>query len=119
MVDTSARRLEYDPEEAAGTRVTSIVQDYRQVSYNWRERALVIVASVVLLVLATICVSTSIAATAAEEHLTHVQQQMAKRETSVTGLNQQIGELTSNTRLNRIARQKGLSLIEKNIRTIR
>ncbi|NMB32500.1 MAG: cell division protein FtsL, partial [Lactobacillus sp.] len=36
-----------------------------------------------------------------------------------TDLRQEIGELTSTSRLNKIAREKGLTLINKNIRTIR
>ena len=64
-------------------------------------------------------VSSSISATSAQHELTKTQQSVTKEQNRVTDLRQEIGELTSTTRLNKIARQKGLTLINKNIRTIR
>lgn len=64
-------------------------------------------------------VSSSISATSAQHELTNTQQSVAKEQNRITDLRQEIGELTSTTRLNKIAREKGLTLINKNIRTIR
>ncbi|MDN6759960.1 MAG: cell division protein FtsL, partial [Lactobacillus sp.] len=42
-----------------------------------------------------------------------------KEQNRITDLRQELGELTSTSRLNKIAREKGLTLINKNITTIR
>ena len=64
-------------------------------------------------------VSSSISATSAQHDLTRTQQTVAKEQNKITDLRQEIGELTSTSRLNKIAREKGLTLTNKNIRTIR
>ena len=66
----------------------------------------------------TMLVSSSISATSAQHELTSVQRAVAKKQSQVSDLHQELGELTSSARLNKIAKDKGLALIEKNIRTI-
>ena len=56
-----------------------------------------------------------------DEHwqLTNVKESITKQKNATADLQQEIGELSSNTRLNKIAQSQGLKLRENNIRTIR
>lgn len=120
MADSSARRIEYEPSKQNGSKKRQrIILDPRKVPYNWVEKTLLIVGSVITLGMMIFLVSSSISATSAQHELTNTQQSVAKEQNRVTDLRQEIGELTSTTRLNKIAREKGLTLINKNIRTIR
>ena len=114
------RRIEYEPSKQNGSKKRQrIILDPRKVPYNWVEKTLLIVGSVITLGMMIFLVSSSISATSAQHELTNTQQSVAKEQNRVTDLRQEIGELTSTTRLNKIAREKGLTLINKNIRTIR
>ncbi|GFZ27728.1 cell division protein FtsL [Lactobacillus corticis] len=120
MADTSARRLDLDPEKnTEGVKQTTSISTKRVVRFSPFEKAIVLMGSVTCLVLATLCVTSSNSATSTQSELTNVQQKITKQQNKVTDLERQIGELTSSSRLNKIAKQKGLKLIEKNIRTIR
>lgn len=120
MADSSARRIEYEPSKQNGSKKRQrIILDPRKVPYNWVEKTLLIVGSVVTLGMMIFLVSSSISATSAQHELINTQQSVAKEQNRITDLRQEIGELTSTTRLNKIAREKGLTLINKNIRTIR
>jgi cell division protein FtsL len=120
MADSSARRIEYEPSKQNGSKKRQrIILDPRKVPYNWVEKTLLIVGSVITLGMMIFLVSSSISATSAQHELTNTQQSVAKEQNRITDLRQEIGELTSTTRLNKIAREKGLTLINKNIRTIR
>lgn len=120
MADSSARKIEFEPnrrEESAGRK--RIALNPHQVRWTGLERTLVVIGSVITLGMMTFLVSSSISATSAQHQLSDVQQSISNKQNDVTNLNQEIGELTSNTRLKKIARAQGLTLIEKNIRTIR
>ncbi|GAA3628552.1 cell division protein FtsL [Lactobacillus hamsteri] len=120
MADSSARRIEFEPNKQVEVgRKRRIAPNPRQVRWTGLERTLVILGSIITLGMMTFLVSSSISATSAQHQLSNVQQEITKIENSNIDLRQQIGELSSSARLNKIARAKGLTLIEKNIRTIR
>ena len=120
MADSSARKIEYEPSSRNGSqRRQRIILDPRNVPYSLLEKTLMIAGSIITLGMMIFLVSSSISATSAQHELTRMQQSVAKEQNKVTDLRQEIGELTSTTRLNKIAREKGLTLINKNIRTIR
>lgn len=120
MADSSARRIEYEPSKQNGSKKHQrIIFDPHKVPYNFLEKTLLIVGSMITLWMMIFLVSSSISATSAQHELTKTQQSVAKEQNRITDLRQEIGELTSTTRLNKIAREKGLTLINKNIRTIR
>lgn len=120
MADSSARKIEYEPRKRNGSKKRPrIILDPRKVPYSILEKTLLFLGSVITLGMMIFLVSSSISATSAQHELTETQQSVAKEQSKVTDLRQEIGELTSTTRLNKIAREKGLTLINKNIRTIR
>ena len=120
MADSSARKIEYEPSSRNGSqRRQRIILDPRKVPYSGIEKALMIIGSVITLGMMIFLVSSSISATSAQHDLTRTQQTVAKEQNKITDLRQEIGELTSTSRLNKIEREKGLTLINKNIRTIR
>lgn len=80
---------------------------------RFRKKTLLILGTVITLGMMTFLVSSSISATSAQHELTNVQQSVTKEQNKVTDLRQEIGELTSSARMNKIARDKGLTLIEK------
>ncbi|CCI85429.1 hypothetical protein FC52_GL000396 [Lactobacillus pasteurii DSM 23907 = CRBIP 24.76] len=119
MTDSSARNYEVESDrEVEFTLERQRAYNPRNVRWTVFERLLVILGSVIAIAMMTFLVSSSITATSAQQELSSIQQSITKNENTVTGLRQDIGELTSTTRLNKIARKKGLTLIEKNIRTI-
>ena len=120
MADSSARKIEYEPSSRNGSqRRQRIILDPRKVPYSGIEKALMIIGSVITLGMMIFLVSSSISATSAQHELTRTQQTVTKEQNKITDLRQEIGELTSTSRLNKIAREKGLTLINKNIRTLR
>ncbi|RVU70309.1 MULTISPECIES: cell division protein FtsL [Lactobacillus] len=120
MADSSARRIELEPnKQTEFKKRRRIAPNPHQVSWTGLERTLVILGSVVAIAMMIFLVSSSISATSAQHELSDVQQAISTEQNNITDLHQQIGELTSSSRLNKIARAKGLTLIEKNIRTIR
>mgnify|MGYP001101483874 CR=1 FL=1 len=112
MADSSARRVEFETNRKTETeKAQQVGLDGRQV--RWTGGSIVTLAMMIFLV------SSSISATSAQHELTANQQSVTRQENKITDLRQEIGELTSSSRLNKVAREKGLTLIEKNIRTIR
>lgn len=117
MADSSARRVEFKPnKQTKPNRRQRIVLDPHRVAWTGLEKTLLILGTVITLGMMTFLVSSSISATSAQHELTNVQQSVTKEQNKVTDLRQEIGELTSSARMNKIARDKGLTLIEKNIR---
>lgn len=120
MADSSARRIEYEPNNQNGSQKRQrISSNPRDVPYNTLEKVLLFLGGIVTLGMMIFLISFSISATSAQHELTRTQQTITKEQTRITDLRQEIGELTSTSRLNKIAREKGLTLINKNIKTIR
>lgn len=120
MADSSARKIEYEPRKQKGSQKRQrIPLDPHKVPYNVLEKTLLAIGSIVTSGMMIFLVSSSISATSAQHELSQTQQTVAKEQNRITDLRQEIGELTSTSRLNKIAREKGLTLINKNIRTIR
>ncbi|MBD5431543.1 cell division protein FtsL [Lactobacillus agrestimuris] len=120
MADSSARRIEFEPNEQVNVgNKRRIVLNPRQVRWTFFEKTLIVIGSIVTLGMMIFLVSSSISVTSAQHKLSEVQQRITKVENSNADLSQQIGKLSSSARLNEIARAKGLTLNEKNIRTIR
>ncbi len=120
MADNLARKVEFNPnQQQKPERRKRQVVDHRRVAWNGLEKTLLVLGSIITLGMMTILVSSSISATSAQHELTNVQRSVAKVQNQVSDLHQELGELTSSARLNKIAKSKGLTLIEKNIRTIR
>ncbi|KRO26654.1 hypothetical protein DY78_GL000765 [Lactiplantibacillus fabifermentans DSM 21115] len=74
--------------------------------------------SLVVFGLAILLVSTNIAVSNSQSKLSSVQNKVTKVQASNTSAAQQISELSSRTRLNKIAKQYGLSLNNGNIRNV-
>lgn len=120
MADSLARKVEFNPNKQHDPKQRKRqVLDHSRVAWNGLEKSLLILGTVITLGLMTLLVSSSISATSAQHELTNVQRSVAKGQNQVSDLHQELGELTSSARMNKIAKSKGLTLIEKNIRTIR
>lgn len=120
MADSSARRIRFEPNKQIKSETRQrVALNPRQVRWTGLEKTLVVLGSIITLGMMIFLISSSISATAAQSELSHVQQDIASQKSNVSDLQQEIGQLTSTTRLNKIAHEKGLTLIEKNIRTIR
>jgi cell division protein FtsL len=120
MADSLARKIEFNPNEKPKPQDRQRqVLDYHQVSWSIFEKTLFTIGAIITVVLMAILVSSSISATSAQHELTSVQRLVEKKQSQVSDLRQEMGELTSTSRMNRIARSNGLTLIDKNIRTIR
>ncbi|WEV71516.1 cell division protein FtsL [Lactobacillus sp. ESL0785] len=119
MANNLARKIEFNPEkETKAEQAQQMVLNHHHVAWSAFEKSLLVIGTLLTLGLMTFLVSSSIAATSAQHELTNVQQLVAKGQNNVSDLHQEIGELTSSARMNKIAQSKGLTLIEKNIRTI-
>ena len=120
MADSSARKIEFEPNrQEESVKVRRIAPNPSQVSWTGFERTLVVVGSIITIAMMVFLVSSSISATSAQNNLSNVEKQISSNQNDITNLNQEIGELTSNARLKKIARNNGLTLIDDNIRTIR
>lgn len=120
MADSSARRIEYEPHKRNGSKKHQrVILDPHKVPYSGLEKTLLFLGSIITLGMMFFLVSSSISATSAQHELTRTQQSVAKEQSRINDLKLDIGSLTSTHRLNNIAREKGLTLINKNIRTIR
>ena len=120
MADSSARRIEFEPNrEPKSVKVRRIAPNPHQVRWTGLERTLVVLGSAITLGMMVFLVSSSISATSAQQKLSGVEQSITNKQNNIASLNQEISELTSISRLKKIARSKGLTLIEKNIRTVR
>ena len=115
MAGNTVRKYNYEPEEEA-RKSPRLVVDPQKVPYSAFEKLLAVLG---LLGAITLNVSASVSATYAQRQLTNVKESITKQKNATADLQQEIGELSSNTRLNKIAQSQGLKLRENNIRTIR
>ncbi|MCF1783220.1 cell division protein FtsL [Lactobacillus mulieris] len=123
MADSSARNLNYNYEPSRKARSTFETErrmsvDPNKVPFSWSEIFILIAGSIVTIAMAAMLVFTSVAATSAQHQLANIQTELTSSQTDSSNLRQEIGELTSSSRMNKIAKQEGLSLIESNIRTV-
>lgn len=90
----------------------------QRVPFSSFEKVLCVGFSLVVFGLAILLVSTNIAVSNSQSKLSSVQTKVTKVQASNTSAAQQISELSSRTRLNKIAKQYGLSLNNGNIRNV-
>ncbi|GHN31196.1 cell division protein FtsL [Lactobacillus delbrueckii] len=118
MAGNTVRKYNYEPEEEA-RKSPRLVVDPQKVPYSAFEKLLAALGLLGAVALITLNVSASVSATYAQRQLTNVKESITKQKNATADLQQEIGELSSNTRLNKIAQSQGLKLRENNIRTIR
>ena len=82
------------------------------------EKLLIVCGSAVLTVLMLVVVSSKIALSNSQHELQHLDNRIVNVRNNNTNLKQQIGELQSSTRLNKIAHKSGMSLSNANIRNV-
>ena len=115
MADSSARNLNYQQSQQQTEQPKkAIVLNPKSVPWTAFEKS-----SLITLGLMILLVSASISATSAQHQLANVEQTIISQKSHNTDLRQEIGELTSTTRINKIARDQGLHLVESNIRNVR
>ena len=120
MADSSARNLNYQQSQQQTEQTKkAIVLNPKSVPWTAFEKSLVVLGSLITLGLMILLVSASISATSAQHKLANVEQTIISQKSHNTDLRQKIGELTSTTRINKIARDQGLHLVESNIRNVR
>ena len=90
----------------------------QRVAFSMFEKVLCVGLSLVVFSLAIMLVSTNITATNAESELQTVQENVSKVQAKNTSAAQEISELSSRSRLNKIAKQYGLSLNNGSIRNV-
>lgn len=123
MADSSARNLNYNYEPNRKARSTFETErrmsvDPNKVPFSRFEIFILVAGSIVTIAMAAMLVFTSVAATSAQHQLANIQTELSSTQTDTSNLRQEIGKLTSSSRMNKIAKQEGLSLIESNIRTV-
>ncbi|WEV42898.1 cell division protein FtsL [Lactobacillus sp. ESL0684] len=119
MADNLARKVTFNLNEKDKPNAKQRVSlNQEHVVWSGFEKVLLILGTLITLGLMFTLVSASVSATSAQHELTNVQQTVVKEQNKVSDLHQEIGELTSSARMNKIARSKGLTLIEKNIRNV-
>ncbi|GHV97111.1 cell division protein FtsL [Lactobacillus nasalidis] len=118
MAGNTVRKYNYEPEEEA-RKSPRLVVDPQKVPYSAFEKILSVVGLLGAAALITLNISASVSATYAQRQLSEVKKSITKQKNATADLQQEIGELSSNTRLNKIAESQGLKLRESNIRTIR
>ncbi|WP_297820282.1 cell division protein FtsL [uncultured Lactobacillus sp.] len=121
MADSSARNLNYQQTVQRETEQPekTIVLNPKSVPWSRLEKTLIAIGSVITLGLMTMLVSASVSSTNAQHTLAKEEQTITSKQNRNTDLRQEIGELTSTSRMNKIAKQQGLRLIESNIRNVR
>lgn len=122
MADSSARSLNLEPKKRIDNDTSTpkkIVLDPKHVPYTRFEKILIAIGASITLLLIMFIVSVSVSQTSAQHQLANTQQEVAKEQNQTTNLRQEIGQLTSSARMNRIAKEQGLTLHDNNIRTIR
>lgn len=96
-----------------------IVTSPKSVPFNRLEKVMLTIGASVAIVMMFVLVAFSISQTSAQRQLQNSNTAVATIKSQNTDLEQEIGELTSTERINKIAKQQGLQLIDSNIRTIR
>ncbi|EHM00758.1 cell division protein FtsL [Lentilactobacillus parafarraginis F0439] len=84
---------------------------------NSFEKLLIVCGSAVLTVLMLLVVSSKIALSDSQHQLQHLDSQITMNSNN-TNLQQQVGELQSSSRLQKIAKENGMSLSNGNIRNV-
>ncbi|BDZ31168.1 cell division protein FtsL [Lactiplantibacillus sp. WILCCON 0030] len=90
----------------------------QRVPFSGFEKVLCVSFSLVVFALAIALVSSNIAIGNAQTQLQTVQAKVTKVQASNTSATQQISELSSRSRLNKVAKKNGLSLNNGNIRNV-
>ncbi|MBG1237119.1 cell division protein FtsL [Lactiplantibacillus plantarum subsp. plantarum] len=90
----------------------------QRVAFSLFEKVLCVSLSLVVFGLAIMLVSTNIATSNAQSQLQTVQTKVTKVQAKNTSAAQEISELSSRSRLNKIAKQYGLSLNNGSIRNV-
>ena len=120
MAGNTVRKYNYEPQQEERERQRPrIVVDPQKVPYSPFEKVLVAAGVIVAVALITVNVSASVSATSVQRQLSNIETAITKQRNVTTNLQREIGELSSNSRLNKIAAKEGLKLRENNIRTIR
>ncbi|MBD5432605.1 MAG: cell division protein FtsL [Lactobacillus sp.] len=121
MADSAAKRVNYQEPIIQKPKhpQKKIVLNPKNVPLNRLEKTLLVIGSLITLTMMILLVSGSISTTNAQHNLTDSEQSVISTQNKNTDLRQEIGELTSSTRMNKIAKQEGLRLIESNIRNVR
>lgn len=121
MAENSVRKFNYEPEQQLKTEKVhhGAVRDPKKVPYSVFEKILLTIGIIGVAAMLTISVKTSISTSYAQQELTSIKESINKEKSKATDLKQEIGELTSISRLKKIAKSHGLKLRENNIRTIR
>lgn len=119
MADSSARNLGYEQPDQAKAKQTTIILNPGKVAWTKMEKFLVIAGTLITFCLMAMLVVTSTSATSAQEKLANEEKIVSSKQNSNADLKQEIGELSSSSNLNKVAKQQGLTLIESNIRNIR
>ncbi len=82
------------------------------------EKLLIVCGSALMTVMMLMVVSSKIALSDAQHNLQHLDNRISTVHNNNTSLQQQIGELQSSTRLQKIAKENGMSLSNGNIRNV-
>ena len=116
MADTLRKR--YEEEEGSKVTEAKIVLDPGKVPYSKGEKLLTAAGILIAACLSALLIAASTSETSAQRHLQTEQRAVVSEQNRNSDLKQEIGELSSNTHLNQVAKKEGLSLIESNIRNI-
>lgn len=90
----------------------------KRVPFSAFEKCLCVTFSLVVLAMAIMLVSANIAIGNSQDNLQTVQTKVTKVQDNNTSATQQINELSSRSRLNKVAKKYGLSLNNANIRNV-
>lgn len=90
----------------------------QRLGLNAFEKALIACGSVMLTVLMLVVVSSKISLSDSQHQLQHLDTRITNIHNNNTNLQQQIGELQSSSRLQKIAKENGMSLSNGNIRNV-
>lgn len=98
--------------------ITKKVRVSQRLNLSVFEKLLIVCGSALLTVLMLVVVSSKIALSNSQHQLQHLDSQTVNVRNDNTNLKQQIGELQSSSRLDKIAKQSGMSLSNHNIRNV-
>ena len=119
MADSSARSYNYHVSTVKKSNKQQVSLNPDKVPISTFEKTLIFIGSLVVLVIMVLTVSANVTQTKSQQELSEIETKISSRQSSNGDLKQEIGELTSTKRLNKIAHQKGLRIIESNLRNVR
>lgn len=120
MADSSARSYNYHVSTVKkAEKKQRINLNPNKVPVSTFEKALIFLGSLVVLVIMVLTVSANVAQTQSQQELSKIESKISSQQSINGDLKQEIGELTSTKRLNKIAEQHGLHIIESNLRNVR